>query len=189
MISLDPNCEKTQFLGQLGYIYMVSNVGYPTNPIYRCFNTSSGDHFASTSSSCEGYTSEGLLGYTLLQGSLLRYYNGGDHFVTTARLTVGYLFEQSLGFMPLVPLPNTAHIFSCLVGGWDQMLSLDPNCESTQVLGSIGYLFTTPPLMRPYNGVYRCYVPATGDHFASNDPKCEGTTVEGLLGYSTTQPG
>lgn len=61
MISKDANCEGQFSMGPMGYIFNDYVEG--TEPIYRCYNPNNGDHLITTSSSCEGFTYESLVGY------------------------------------------------------------------------------------------------------------------------------
>ena len=61
-ISSDPNCENMFNMGPMGYLYnkKVAN----SIPIYRCFESSVGDHFISSKSDCGGNgKKEALMGY------------------------------------------------------------------------------------------------------------------------------
>ena len=55
-------CGTTQHLGSMGWIFLTQQPS--TLPLYRCYNTGIGYHFASTSSNCDGRgKQEFLLGY------------------------------------------------------------------------------------------------------------------------------
>ena len=61
-ISFDYNCENMFNMGPMGYLYTkkVEN----SIPIYRCYVSSNGDHFISSSANCDGEgTKESLMGY------------------------------------------------------------------------------------------------------------------------------
>jgi hypothetical protein len=60
MSSTSSTCEGAGATGvQLGYAWGSPSASPPTVAIYRC-HTSSGDHFDSTLSNCEGYTNDGV---------------------------------------------------------------------------------------------------------------------------------
>ncbi len=63
MISTDPNCENQFSMGPMGYVYKSKVSG--SSEIYRCYNSSTGSHFVSSESNCEGATTEGLIGYAI----------------------------------------------------------------------------------------------------------------------------
>ncbi len=63
LLSTDPGCENLPPLGPVGYVMTNATPGWVE--LYRCRVDSSGDHFVSTSSSCEGQVTESLLGYVL----------------------------------------------------------------------------------------------------------------------------
>ncbi|MGE0323000.1 MAG: DUF5722 domain-containing protein [Polyangiaceae bacterium] len=63
LLSSDPNCENLQPLGPVGYVMQNPTSGWVE--LYRCRVDSNGDHFVSTSSTCEGQFTESLLGYVL----------------------------------------------------------------------------------------------------------------------------
>jgi len=63
MPSPDANCEGQFNMGPLGYIYTTQVSG--SQALYRCYVKKTGSHFISTSSNCEGQTTESLIGYVL----------------------------------------------------------------------------------------------------------------------------
>jgi hypothetical protein len=87
---------------------LFSNPSAGTHPLYRCYDTSSGKHFVSVISTCEGKTSEGVLGYAgdeQRAGTLQldRYYfTDGDHFLELGNTGVAasalYRFDATLGY-------------------------------------------------------------------------------------------
>jgi hypothetical protein len=48
---------------------------------------------------------------------------------------------------------------------------------------SYNYFYISTTAVAGTTGLYRCLVPAVGDHFCSTSPTCEGVTWEGLMGY------
>jgi hypothetical protein len=90
---------------------------------------------------------------------------------------------MTLGGLPPASQANVTPLYSCMVGGWDQMVSTSSTCEGTTKMGQIGYIYKTAPSSLTSHPVYRCYVTATGDHFVSNDPSCEGQHVDYTLGW------
>ncbi len=86
--------------------------------------------------------------------------------------------------------PGTLALYSCLVGDHN-LLTPDVSCEGGTLLnlGPVGYVYS-PTLPQPQGTVplYRCFVPANGDHFVSPSNTCEKTAAlnivtEGLLGF------
>jgi hypothetical protein len=61
LLTRDVNCEGLFDLGPVGYIE--NNQAPGSVALYRCRVAASGDHFISTSASCEGQTVEQTLGY------------------------------------------------------------------------------------------------------------------------------
>ncbi len=63
-LSDNMNCENQNHLGPVGYVYTTQKPN--TMPLIRCFVTTSGDHFITTNSNCDGFKFESTLGYALL---------------------------------------------------------------------------------------------------------------------------
>lgn len=77
---------------------------------------------------------------------------------------------------------NTKEIFRCMVNSraGEYMVSLDSNCEGTNNVGSLGWIFNTQ--VSGTVPIYRCL--ADSDHFISQSSGCEGQKYEFLLGYA-----
>jgi len=180
--STDANCEGYLFDGLLGYIYTSQpTASPPTVALYRCFGP---DHFVSLDAKCEGRTTDFLLGYLVAGGTIPAYvpltrYIGADH-TTSLVPPPGYNGETPLGYLLSSPVPGSAPLYSCQIGG-DQFTSAAASCEGQQVNTLLGYVYASPPAGGPATIVLqRC---AAGDHFDSLSPTCEGQRVEGGLGY------
>jgi hypothetical protein len=63
LLTPDVQCEGQFPMGPVGYIYTTQVAG--SEALYRCSLGSGADHFISTSSTCEGQTTEQLLGYVM----------------------------------------------------------------------------------------------------------------------------
>lgn len=61
LLTTDVNCEGLEPLGPVGYAHANAEPG--TVPLYRCRIGAGTDHFVSTSATCEGQTTESLLGH------------------------------------------------------------------------------------------------------------------------------
>lgn len=106
-----------------------------------------------------------------------------DRWVTTGSAATNYTPEPHISASLLLQqLPGTHPVYSCLVGGWDQMVSLDANCEGQQKIGLLGYAYDSPQPNGLTVPVRRCVI--GGDHFVSHSDNCEGFTVESILGYA-----
>ncbi len=106
-----------------------------------------------------------------------------DRWVTTGSVPTGYTPELHISASLLLQqLPGTHALYSCLNGGWDQMVSPDANCEGQQYLGFIGYAYDNPKPDGLTVPIRRCVIGA--DHFMSHTDNCEGFTTENILGYA-----
>ncbi|WP_433264020.1 protein kinase domain-containing protein [Actinosynnema sp. CS-041913] len=108
----------------------------------------------------------------------------GWHYSGSTLLDVpaGYTAEGPLGRLAANPEPGTRPLYSCKINNSaDRMSSVSPNCESQQVYGVVGHIFTAKPADTPAQEIYRCNL--GGHHFESLSPSCEGKTVEFRLGW------
>ena len=105
---------------------------------------------------------------------------GLGHWSSTRLAPVGFVEESSVRLWR-DEHPGTAMLYECQVGTHN-LLSKEVGCEGQVGLGPVGYIETSPAAGAV--ALYRCHVPATGDHFASTDAGCEGQTMEQLLGYA-----
>lgn len=132
---------------------------------------------------------------TKLQGIYGAFYLPGN--VTLARSNVsgdrvsyieggapsGSALIALLGELPPLDEPQptgTKTLYTCDVGGTDEMTSTSTTCESTGATPkALGYIFSSSGTGRI--PLIRCR--KDGDHFDSIDSACEGNTVDGTLGY------
>ncbi|GAA4418724.1 hypothetical protein GCM10023148_17500 [Actinokineospora soli] len=117
---------------------------------------------------------------------LSRYHRPGTpgHFSGTPGVAApsGFVREAVLGALVADAEPGTRELYACRVTGRDDWFSsVDGGCEGQQVLGFLGYLFTSPPSGARSHAVYRCN--AGADHFDSVSSTCEGQQVEFRIGY------
>ena len=117
---------------------------------------------------------------TLIQG-----YNSQaqGHWATSSNsLPTGFSFDSSY-LLPNSSVPLTLSVFQCQsAGSSNNFISLDPDCESQQVLAKIGHIyynqtndFTTP--------LYRCFNPSNSDKFISRN-SCSSYQTDYFLGFS-----
>ncbi|WP_177154644.1 S8 family peptidase [Actinosynnema pretiosum] len=113
---------------------------------------------------------------------LIRYWRSPDHYSSATGVgRQGYTAEGSLGGLRTTPFDGGRAVYRCTYAGWDSFTSIQPDCEGHANEGVQGYAHTTAqPNTHP---LYRCFVPATGDHMDSTDPNCEGQVTEGLTGH------
>ncbi|MEI6047142.1 MAG: hypothetical protein WCS37_22600, partial [Chloroflexota bacterium] len=111
--------------------------------------------------------------------------NSPDTWVTTANPSSQYKMVETLGYLFTVqPSTNAQPIFDCYLSQEkDHMLDILANCGNPNVINlrQMGWLSSAPfPNSRQ---IYRCFDPATLNHFVSADSNCEGKSTEWLIGY------
>ncbi|TCO59398.1 concanavalin A-like lectin/glucanase superfamily protein [Actinocrispum wychmicini] len=184
--SVDPSCEGSGKVADLGWVFTTRPTDWPTVPLNRC-RTAGGELFDSTSPDCEGQTVDRLLGYMVGYAPLTRYVHPRvvENTVTTGAVPPGYRFEGTLGLVAMTDEPGTAPLMSCM-DGVDQFLSVGTGCGGKTVVGPVGRIWTSAPPGRASGVLYQCAVTsgaAAGQIFASRSADCEGQTVRGPLGY------
>lgn len=94
----------------------------------------------------------------------------------------GYRLEYTHGYMFKDAQTGLAPLYSCMVGGTDEMVSKQADCEGQAILGRLGYVYSASNTQPAGTvAVYRCHI--GNEHFTSIQANCEGQTVEFLLGY------
>jgi hypothetical protein len=183
--SIDPGCEGATKLGELGASYIDQPAGVTTMPLYRC--AVNGQLFDSNSTTCEGWTVDGLLGYVPAYAPLVRYLlpRAGEHSADAGGPPPGYRFEGTLGLVARTNEAGTQVLKSC-VDGSERFVSTDVACGGKTVEATVGYVWTQPPAGRPNAQLFQCATNTRGELFVSKDSACEGQTVRGSLGYVLT---
>jgi hypothetical protein len=183
-LSLDSGCERQTRLASEGFVASQSSSRYPV-AVYRCVVPSTNDHFASSSSSCEGQRDEGLLGYTADRSQLTRNLSPstGSHWSAVGDPGSAFRAEVHFGFLGSAPAAGRAALYECAAGR-DLFTSLDPHCEGQRRFGSLGFIAISQP--EGAVALFRCW---TGiGHFDTTSSSCEGAgRAEGRLGYVLTQ--
>lgn len=115
-------------------------------------------------------------------GALTQWFNGSDHWETPGAVTSGYSLGSTLGFLAPTPTPGTVALYGC-TSGPDHFLSLSAACEGQTVLGTEGYIYSSPPASAASSPLYSCLAASTSaeDHFAA--ASCGTDTSLGLLGF------
>lgn len=193
-VSADPDCEGQAILHTEGWIYE-SPPPSPSVALYRCYLPSPGDHYLSVDPACEtpAAVREGLVGYALASSKVAfsRFFDGTERWVTSHPVTSGYALDRRW-FLEISSTPGTAALYGCSYStprGINHLISVDPGCEGLTRLGLEGWIHTAPPAGRPSVPLYRCYLPASYDHFLSDRLDCDavpGAQRERLMGYAET---
>jgi hypothetical protein len=180
-LSRDVSCAPGDLEGLAGYIF-TSQSSVASTPLLSC--QIGEEIFESTT--CEGWTTRGTLGYLKGVASLRRYAGGAvDHHVSTGPGPAGATLESTpLGSLIQGYAANRHALYSCEAIGAprDHFLSKSRSCEGHQLLALEGYAYDSPPAGVPTTQIYRCWYP--GGHFVSNQSNCEGLTTEFSLGYT-----
>jgi len=114
--------------------------------------------------------------------ALTRYYSPtfSDHWVTTApprQAGAQYDFEKDIGYVLTSPQPGTVRLTDCYAPGWHDHyvgpgdLSQSPCGTTDQVLGTIGWAWTTPAVNR--KPIYRCFSATLLDHVIAETATCD----------------
>lgn len=187
-VSNQAACEGAQTSNLMGHLYKQPGPG--RQPVFRCVDRTTNDRYISLDPACRDSTTavnQGILGYSdALFYATPRTALGPDRNVASvgppphpkAIIEESVMFQATAQPVPGEPLHN---LYNCLVGGWDHMLSTDPNCEGQGIVGSVGWVHSYGAEDRL--PIYRCLT-TQGDHFVSLDIDCEGHAMEYILGYT-----
>jgi hypothetical protein len=179
-LSHNANCEGATVLRTEGYTSNASSGAF-TLAIYRCRVPANNDHFVSTGSTCEGFTSEGPLGFINPRNGLVRYHSTTLHWTSAGSAGSGFTSEGVLGYIASVPGSGGA-LYECTVGS-DHFSSRDAGCEGQHRYGFLGYISSTGSSQ----ALYRCF--KSGTHFDTTSSTCEGAGApEATLGNLLRAP-
>ena len=118
--------------------------------------------------------------------ALNRYANLVTYQVTTGWVDPGsdYKIDATLGH--LYPTPQngaTRAFYGCKNGETDYLVSLDPNCVGSRIIGLDGYGYAQPVAGVKMVPLYSCLSLGVA-HFVSRDANCETRGAGKLLGYA-----
>jgi len=118
-----------------------------------------------------------------------RYYNtSGDHLTSSSMPAFSdYRFQLTYGHVLPNALSGTHALYSCKIGN-DYFVSLQSNCENQVYIGQLGYAYDNALADGSTVPIYRCYLPATDEHFESPQSNCEGYDTNFVLGYLPSSP-
>ena len=198
---LVPN-DKTCGGGNVRYLHRIgwiSTVPFHNSiQIYRCWDSSTTNHFVSADPNCEGKETEWSLGYIakmppLPQNqfiALSNYFNPGqkDNWSTTIKPPQEYEFKFRFGYLFTDRQANSLPVYDCYIPSWkDHMLVInDQSCGGAQNLGLIGYISSVQ--LHDSRPIYRCFDEQATNHFMSLNYECNGKKFEWLAGYIITNP-
>lgn len=188
--SAQADCEGNPKVAAIGRVYASPPADVLTRALYRCKVTSNGEHFESHLDTCEGQSTEGLLGYVRAYAPLVSHLQTdppNDRRTSIGLVPASYWAERSFGYVALAGGSGERMLYGCQDGD-DAFSSRDSACEGKQVLGGNGYVWTAPPPDQDSAGLYRCRAAATGRRYDSLLESCGGDTVDTLLGYVVTAP-
>jgi hypothetical protein len=116
---------------------------------------------------------------------LVRSDNANRHRVTTDLVREPGYYPTRTWLLEAGERPGTKPLYSCRNGAVDQFVALQADCGGFNVLQTLGWIYTSPPVA-PSVALYRCHVAGLDDHYVSTDPGCENTAAaqEGLIGYA-----
>jgi RHS repeat-associated protein len=175
------DCEGQPWLGELGRVYVAPQPGLHLRPLYRCKTSAGGEHFDSTSTTCEGRVVEGLLGYVRAYVPIAGHAQPDpprDRRTSIGPVPVTYEPRERFGIVSLVAGEGLRAVHSCQDGA-DAFTSLDEACEGKQYNNRLGYVWTERPAGVEAVPLLRCRDDETGERYDTTEDDCGGE----LLGY------